>query len=120
MPRVACRERAVIDRAEIRDLAVCLGRRRDEFIPLTEIHRQVRPPPDVVLREEAPELLTVVPNRIDLAGDREIDALGDALQEIRQIRESDDPAALAGRVLIELEGLAIIRNPHLVTSPVSE
>src|SRR5436190_15346348 len=78
---------------------------------------------DVVLREETPQRLPVSTVRIDLSGDREIDALRNAAKEVFETGERDDAALLACGVLIELhalpgeadlEGMAAVRQKQRV------
>ena len=107
MPRVADGQRGVGHVAEVRDLAVGLGRRRDELVAETRVDGDVRAHPDVVLREEPPQRLPIVANGIDQARHREIDVARQSLEERLQIRERDDAALLAGGVLIELDVLAL-------------
>ena len=78
---------------------------------------QVRPQPDVVLREEAEQPLLVIPNGIDQARDREIDVARLPLQERRQRRKRDDAALLARRVLVELNELTLEPELRRMAAP---
>ena len=107
MPRISDRQRRVGHVTQIRDLAVRFGRRRYELVPEAEIDSHVRPQPNVVLREEAPERLPIVADGIDLSGHCEIHIRWLALQKGGEVWERDNAAALARRVLIELNVLSL-------------
>ena len=95
------------DVAQVRDLAVDLGRYGHHLVAKPEVHRQPIGDPHVVLQETGEQPLPILADRIDLAGHREIDVRRPAGQEQLEVVEGDDAAGLAGGVLVELHVLRL-------------